>query len=154
MTSLTLRIRPHPGLRTNPSRDPLPSALVPSATSSPELKPLEAAVCPCASPATCLRVLEALSQGPAGTQAVATSHPCPAQHLNCLGATPAVGAKHSLSSSMFRSHLFFIFSATSLSLWPLVAKNFTLYSSQDTWPERADQPVRSFNKEPFLKREF
>lgn len=42
-----------------------------------------------------------------------------------------------LSSSNFSSSLFFIFSATSFSLKPLLAKNFTRYSSQVTCPERA-----------------
>lgn len=39
---------------------------------------------------------------------------------------------HSLSSSSFRSSLFFIFSATSFSLKPLLAKNLALYSSHVT----------------------
>lgn len=41
-----------------------------------------------------------------------------------------------LSSSTFSSSLFLIFSATSFSLNPLLAKNFTRYSSQVTYPER------------------
>lgn len=43
---------------------------------------------------------------------------------------------HLLSSSTLRSSLFLIFSATSFSLKPLLAKNFTRYSSQVTCPER------------------
>ena len=65
--------------------------------------------------------------------------------LSCTSHRPQE-AKHSLSSSMFRSHLFFILSAISLSSWPLLAKNFTRYSSQDTRPERANQPGRGLTR--------
>lgn len=73
---------------------------------------------------------------PASTLKLQISSLKPRQSQSPTLSPPTLCQQHSLSSSTLSSSWFLMASAISLSLWPLLAKNFTLYSSQDTWPKK------------------